>query len=121
MLICLSTLSISAQSNDSVKISKPQIKNIYIGLKQLDHYKKQLKDCSKSLIEMHEIVKHSDSTLQKSLKELVKLNDLNEKLNNQITNAEIEKQRLKSKKTPWYRHPITYAIIGFAGGVYLMK
>ncbi len=49
------------------------------------------------------------------------LNSDNESLNIKIIDAETDIQRLKNKRIPWYKHPVLYGVLGFIGGIYLMK
>lgn len=119
---CWSTLGITAQTkSDSVTIHKSQIKNIYVGLKQSEYYKKYYNDCLQGSIDLQKIIKDQDQELQKSIQKIILLNSENEILNNKINYSEVEIQRLKNKKIPIWKHPILYAAIGFIGGVYLMK
>tara|TARA_R110000782_G_scaffold106840_1_gene195177 strand:- start:581 stop:760 length:180 start_codon:yes stop_codon:yes gene_type:complete len=59
--------------------------------------------------------------LQRELSSFKILYNKGDDLNKKIIANEVEIQRLKSKKTPWYRHPLLYGLIGFATGIYLMK
>lgn len=119
--ICWSTFEITAQSKDSVSIHKLQIKNIYIGLKQSEAYKKYYYECLQSSNELNQIINNQDQELKKSLKNILYLNAKNDSLNKKIIEAEVNVQKIKNKKIPWYKHPITYGIIGFISGIYLMK
>ena len=120
--ICWSTLEITAQVKiDSVSIQKPQVKNIYVGLKQSVKYKEYYIECLQFSNELNQIIYDQDQELQKSLKQIIVLNSDNESLNKKITASEVEIQRLKNKKIPWYKHPILYGILGFVTGIYLMK
>lgn len=107
--------------NDSVKIYKPQIKNIYIGLKQSEQYKEYYYECLQISNQLNQVINNQDQELKKSLKQITILNSDTEALNLKITASEVEIQRLKNKKTPWYKHPLLYGFIGFVGGVYLIK
>lgn len=122
MLICISTFQIFAQNKiDSVKISKPQVKNIYIGLKQSERFREYYYECLQVSKDLNQIINNQDQELKKSLKQISILNSDTEALNLKITASEVEIQRLKNKKIPWYKHPITYGLLGFIGGIYLMK
>lgn len=112
---------ITAQSKDSVSIQKTQIKNIYIGLKTGEVYRNYYDECLQASKELNQIIISQDLQLQKSVQKITDLNLNNEKLNGKITDSEVEIQRLKNKKIPWYKHPILYLLLGFSGGIYLMK
>lgn len=119
---CWNTFEITAQKQtDSVSIQKSQVKNIYVGLKQSEAYRNYYLECLQGSNELNQIIKNQDQELQKRLKSIVILNSDNEILNKKITASEIEIQRLKNKKIPIWKHPILYGIIGFIGGIYLMK
>lgn len=118
----MSTFQIFAQNKiDSVKISKPQVKNIYVGLKQSERFREYYYECLQVSNDLNQIINNQDQELKKSLKQISILNSDAEALNLKITASEVEIQRLKNKKIPWYKHPITYGLLGFIGGIYLMK
>ena len=122
IFICISTFPVFAQKQiDSVSISKPQVKNIYVGLKQLESYREYYNECLQVSNEMNQIINNQDQELKKSLKQITILNSDTEALNLKITASEVEIQRLKNKKTPWYKHPLLYGFLGFVGGIYLIK
>lgn len=116
------TFEITAQTKtDSVSIQKSQVKNIYIGLKQAEAYRNYYLECLQGSNELNQIINDQDQELQKRLKSITILNSDNEELNKKITASEIEIQRLKNKKIPIWKHPVLYGILGFIGGIYLMK
>jgi len=120
--ICLNTFEITAQNKiDSVSIQKPQIKNIYVGLKQGEYYKQYYLECLQVSNELNQVISNQDKELKKSLKTITDLTASNEELNGKITKTEFDIQKLKNKKIPWYRQPIFYLIVGVAGGVYVVK
>lgn len=122
IVICISTFQLTAQNKtDSVSVEKPQVKNIYIGLKQGEAYREYYYECLQVSNELNQIINKQDQELQKSLNELKLLNTYNEALNKQIIDSRVIIEKLKNKKIPWYLHPITYGLLGFAGGIYLMK
>jgi len=121
-IIWFSTLEISAQNKtDSISIQREQIKNVYTGLKQSEAYREYYYECLQSSNELNQIINKQDQELQKSLNELKLLNTYNEALNKQIIDSSVTIEKLKNNKIPWYKHPITYGLLGFAGGIYLMK
>ena len=106
---------------DSVSISKPQVKNIYTGLKQLESYRDYYHECLQVSNELNQIINSQDQELKKSLKQITILNSDTELLNLKITASEVEIQRLKNKKTPWYKNSLLYGFLGFLGGTWLIK
>lgn len=120
--ICWNTFEITAQTKiDSVSIQKQQVKNIYIGLKQAEAYRNYYLECLQGSNELNQIINNQDQELQKTLKRITILNSDNEALNKKIIASEVEIQRLKNKKIPIWKHPVLYGILGFVGGIYLMK
>jgi len=120
--ICWNTFEISAQNKkDSVLIYKSQIKNVYIGLKQLEAYKKYYYECLQGSNGLKDIINQQDVRLQKSVKNIYDLNVKTDSLNKKIIEAEVNIQKLKNKKIPIWKHPILYGLIGFVSGIYLMK
>ena len=120
--ICSNMYVITAQSKeDSASISMPQIRNIYIGLKQSESYRNYYYECLQGSNELNQIINDQDQELKKRLKSITFLNSDNEVLNKKITSSEVEIQRLKNKKIPIWKHPVLYGILGFIGGIYLMK
>jgi len=106
---------------DSVSIQKPQIKNIYVGLKQGEAYRAYYLECLQVSNELNQIINNQDQEIQKSLKQITVLNSDTEALNQKIIEANTEIKRLESKKIPIWKHPILYGLLGFVGGIYLMK
>jgi hypothetical protein len=122
MLLWSSTFEIFAQNKiDSTSIENTQIKNIYIGLKQSEQYRIYYYDCLQSSNQLKLIIDKQDQKLKKSLDTIKVLNNHNEELNKKIIDSSVSIEELKNKKTPWYKHPILYGILGFIGGIYLMK
>lgn len=120
--ICWNISPVFAQKQtDSVSIHKSQVKNIYIGLKQSESYRNYYYECLQGSNELNQIINDQDQELKKRLKSIAFLNSDNEELNKKITASEVEIQRLKNKKIPIWKHPILYGILGFIGGIYLMK
>lgn len=142
MTLCLSISKITAQtSNDSIKLPEAakidslvaktpelepmvtpaeQVVNIYVGLRRGEIAEKRFADCL-------QIAKALNATIQTMNKEAQEAaTDLTD-LNSKLSDAEAEKlknavkiQELKDRKTPWYRHPITYFVAGAAVGGYIM-
>jgi len=121
-IIWSSTFEISAQNkNDSISIQREQIKNVYTGLKQSEAYREYYYECLQASNDLNWIINKQDQELQKSLNELKLLNTYNEALNKQIIDSSVTIEKLNNKRIPWYKHPITYGLLGFMGGIYLMK
>lgn len=102
-------------------ITDEQVKKIYIGLKQGNEYKKRLSECLQASNKLNDIVINQDQELQKSIVYIRKLNEEQQKLNNEITASKVEIQRLESKKIPIWKHPIVYFIAGIISGVFIAK
>jgi len=92
-----------------------------VGLKQGEAYKNYYFECLQVSNELNQIINNQDHELQKSLKQIVVLNSDTEVLNQKIIEANTEIKRLENKKIPWWKHPILYGLLGFVGGIYLMK
>jgi hypothetical protein len=104
---------------DSLKIAPAQVKNIYIGLKRGEVAQQRLDACYLVVTELNEIIQEQNKFLQFSLTELSRLNaDLAIK-NNQLMDSAVKMEKLK--KTKWYRHPITWSIVGLVGGILIAK
>jgi len=116
----LISLEITAQ-NDSVSIHKSQVKNVYIGLKKSELYKEYYTECLQVSNDLNQIINEQDHNLKKSLEQISILNSDTEVLNQKIIDSEKQISRLENKKIPLYKHPILYVLLGFAGGIYLMK
>jgi len=87
----------------------------------LESYRNYYHECLQVSNELNQIINNQDQELKKSLKQITILNSDTEALNLKITASEVEIQRLKNKKIPWYKHPLLYGFLGFAGGIYLIK
>lgn len=84
-------------------------------------YKKYYIECLQVSNELNQVINDQDQELQKSLKQIIVLNSNNEILNQKIIDSEKRILHLKNKKIPWYKHPVLYGLLGFTGGMYLMK
>jgi len=102
-------------------VSENSIKNVYIGLKQLEAYKKYYYECLQGSNELNKIINDQDVKLQKSVKNIYDLNVKTDSLNKKIIETEVSIQKLKNKKIPFWKHPILYGLLGFVSGIYLMK
>lgn len=117
MLPCMSISQTTV--HDSLTISPNQVKNIYIGLKRGEVVQKRLDTCYLVVTELNGIIQDQNKSLQFSLTELSRLNaDLATK-NTMLRDSAVNIEKLK--KTKWYRHPITWSIIGLAGGILIAK
>ena len=134
-LVCWSTFEGTAQNSgflirtntdppkhiDSVTIPRTQIKNVYIGLKSAEAYKRYYYECIEGANQLNKIISDQDHELKASMEKIKSLNDQNEKLNSDILQAEKKLQSIQSRKIPFWKHPILYASLGLIGGIYLMK
>lgn len=123
MLVCWNSFDGIAQNNikDSVTIPRTQIKNVYIGLKSAEAYKRYYYECIEGANELNRIISDQDQELKYSMQKIKSLNDHNEKLNSEILQAEKKIQSIQSRKIPFWKHPILYTALGLIGGIYLMK
>ena len=101
-------------------ISANQTVNVYVGLRRGEIAEQRFAECVKIAKQLNATIQAMNSEAQKAANSLT---DLNSKL----SEAEAEKlknavliQELKDRKTPWYRHPITYFVAGAAVGGYIM-
>lgn len=112
---------VAISQNTDLQINPEQVKNIYIGLKQCEIYKQRADECTLIANDLNAKIQSQNDSIQKSVSATKKLLLENRDLNKKYTKQSVEVQILKNRKTPWYKHPILYSILGFAGGVYLMK
>lgn len=112
-LLCVSTSKITAQINDSLKISPVQVKNVYQGLKQGQVYKIRYENCLQASIKLDSIIQEQN---KRTIDFSSKLNESNQFLTdaqNKITELSVDLQKYLSSKIPWYLHPFTYFATGF--------
>lgn len=120
-LLCVSTSKITAQNNDSLKISATQVKNVYTGLKQGEAYKIRYENCLQASIRLDSIIQDQAkrnsvfaSKLNASDAEYKRLYDI-------LVDKSVEYEKIKNKKIPWYLHPFTYFALGFATGIVIQS
>lgn len=106
---------------DSLKIAPAQVKNVYDGLKAGEAYKRQYSDCLEVSTTLNNIIQDMNKDLMAAAEDLNRLNLQIAVKQADLVEKEIEIQKIKSKKIPWYRHPITIGIVGFAAGVWVAK
>jgi len=109
------------QKRDSLKLAPQQVKNVYTGLKEGEAYRQLYTECLAAAGTLNNIIQDINADLRIAMSEADKLNAQIKAKNSDLTAKEVEIQALKDKKTPWYRHPITIAIIAFSAGVYIAK
>lgn len=117
MLPCV---SISQNTNIPSSITDSIVKNvpdIYRGLKQGEINKRKLRTCLEISNSLNQLIQDQKKEIDEAAKKLSASNSELAKLHDQNSKKAAEIQKLK--KTPWYRHPITYLIAGFAGGVFI--
>ena len=121
ILLILPCVSISQTTSDSLKISPQQVKNVYVGLKSVEVYKTKLTECQSVTIQLDSIIQSRNTDLKKYLLKTDDLNKSIETLQEEKLNQSDEFAKLKYKKIPWYKHPILYSLLGFIGGIWIMK
>jgi len=117
----VSLSQITAQTNDSLLISPNQVKNVYTGLKQNEQLKSKLSDCIGTAKSLNEIIQKQNDSLQVAGNRILKLNSDITKGQEEITKIAVKIQKLEDRKIPWYKHPITYTILGILGGIFIAK
>jgi len=120
-VLCVTISQITAQTNDSLKIAPTQVKNVYQGLQQGAQFKQKLSDCIDTANSLNELIQQQNDSLQSNAAKLVDLNKNLATANKNYTDTAVKLQKLQDRKTPWYKHPILYTIIGLIGGIWIMK
>lgn len=55
---------------------------------------------------------------------MARISDLNDdikKNTEERLKSELKIHKLENRKIPWYKHPVLYLVLGFGGGIFLMK
>jgi len=115
------TLQPSKQNSPPLVLHCDQVKNVYKGLKRGENCESELKACKSIADSLNNIIQDMNKSTQAAAAETDKINMQIAAKNQDLIKKEIEIQVLKDKNTPWWRHPITAAIAGFALGVYIAK
>lgn len=107
--------------NDSLILSHSQVRNVYKGLKEGEIAKQNLKDCLEIANSLNGIIQGQNDSIQASVLRINNLNTDISKANADYTKKSVELQQLKDKKTPWYKHPILYSVLGLLTGIWITK
>jgi len=117
----IDSLATRTEELQSLELSPDQVINVYIGLRRGKIAEQRFAECMQTARQLNDIIQKQNQEAQTAASSLT---DLNSKL----SEAEAEKlknavliQELKDRKTPWYRHPVTYFVAGMATGVYIMN
>jgi len=115
----LDSVAAKAPVLEPMVIPAEQVVNIYIGLRRGKIAEQRFAECMQTARQLNDIIQKQNQEAQTAASSLT---DLNSKL----SEAEAEKlknavliQELKDRKTPWYRHPVTYFVAGMATGIYI--
>src|SRR4051812_24384367 len=93
--------------SDSLHISPTQVRNVYIGLRSAEQYRQKYADCLEVANSLNDIIQQANDDLH-TLQEQTSTTDIVlQDLYAEQERAAVAIQKLKSKKTPWWRHPIT--------------
>jgi chromosome segregation ATPase len=84
-------------------------------------YKSQYKDCLEVSATLNNIIQDMNSDLTTAAEDLKRLNLQIAARQADLVEKEVEIQKIKSEKTPWYRHPIAIGLLGLAAGVWIAK
>jgi len=98
-----------------------QVFKIYVGLKQGEACQDKLNSCLGIAESLNGIIQQQNDSLQVAGLQVKQLNtELNAKQAELLNNA-VKIQALEDKRTPWYRHPLTWSIIGLVSGILIVK
>lgn len=102
-------------------LTPEQVKNVYFGLKSVEAYKRHYAECLEVANSLNEIIQQQNDSIIAMDQRAEELDYQINKLYDEREETSVEIQQIKSKKTPWYRHPITMLVAGFITGVWVAK
>lgn len=102
-------------------LTPDQVKNVYFGLKSAEKYKKYYQECLEVANSMNEIIQQQNDSIIAMDQRAEELDYQINKLYDEREETSVEIQQLKSKKTVWYKHPVTLLVVGFITGVWVAK
>lgn len=102
-------------------LTPDQVKNVYFGLKSAEIYKRHYNECLEVANSLNEIIQQQNDSIVAMDQRLEEFDYHINELYDERERSAVEIQQIKSKKTPWYRHPITLGILGFITGVWVAK
>ena len=92
-----------------------------MGLRSGEAYKQYYTDCLDVANSLNDIVQQQNDSLASLAQRLEEFDYHINELYDERERAALEIQKIKSKKIPWWRHPVTIGIAGFAAGVWVAK
>jgi len=105
--------------SDTLCLTPTQYKNIYTGLKTGEQYRLRYEQAYNAAQDLNTIIQKQNDSLQVIYSRLTVLNtDLNQ------AHMDITAESVKieaNKPVKWWKHPITWGIIGFIAGVLTVK
>lgn len=111
LLILLSICCTPVLAQDTICLTSEQVRNVYVGLRLSEEYKSRYEQSLQASYRLDSIIQAQNDSIQASV---LRLKSVNAKL--------IEKQEERLNLPPvWYKHPITWAIIGFISGILIAK
>ena len=90
-------LETDLENYDSLKIAPSQVFNIYVGLKQNENLKKEVKRLKKIAIDLNSTIQQQNAEHQKTLDQIKELNSQYDSKAKELSNKEIEIEKLKQK------------------------
>lgn len=114
-------LSRSISQTTNISLTPNQVDEVYKGLIQGDHLKKINDDCKEAVTELNTIIQDQNDSLISLAGQLEDYDYALNELQDQRLQQAVELERLNNKKTPWYKHPILYGVVGFITGILSIK
>jgi len=105
--------------SDTLCLTPTQYKNIYTGLKTGEQYRLRYEQAYNAAQDLNTIVQKQNDSLQVIYSRLTVLNT---ELNQAHADLTVESVKIeRDKPVKWWKHPITWGIIGFIAGVLTVK
>jgi len=108
-------------SESNLTLSPNHVRNVYIGLKQGEACKIKLSEALRAAHSLDTLVQSLNTDLQAAVIQTRILNSQIDLKQAELLKKSVEIERLTNKKTPWWRHPITWGVLGFAAGVFITR
>jgi len=111
--------SVYEPKSDTLCLTPTQYKNIYTGLKTGEQYRLRYEQAYNAAQDLNTIVQKQNDSLQVIYSRLTVLNT---ELNQAHADLTVESVKIeRDKPVKWWKHPITWGIIGFIAGVLTVK
>jgi len=105
--------------SDTLCLTPIQYKNIYTGLKTGEQYRLRYEQAYNAAQDLNMIIQKQNDSLQVIYSRLTVLNKELNQAHSDLTAESVKIERHKPVK--WWKHPITWGIIGFIAGVLMVK